>query len=64
MKRMIIAILIIATMLLVSGCAQNGDSSEEEMDDVIVEDITDVSDNVGEDKDENVLESPAETILG
>lgn len=54
MKRMIFVILIIATILLVSGCAQNGDVPEEEMGDVVAEDTADVSGDVAE--------GPAETI--
>lgn len=62
MKRMIFAILIIATMLLVSGCAQNGDVAEEEMHDVVVEDTTDGSEDVDDTVDDTVLDDPAETI--
>lgn len=66
MKRMLFAILIITTMLLVSGCAQNGDIPEEEMDDVVVEDTTAVSEDIDENVDEsgveNVGDGLAETI--
>ncbi|KGK99114.1 hypothetical protein LI82_03535 [Methanococcoides methylutens] len=62
MKRMIFAILIIATMLLVSGCAQNRDVPEEEMDDVVVEDTTAVSEDIDENGVENVADGLAETI--
>ncbi|WP_135610607.1 hypothetical protein [Methanococcoides sp. AM1] len=61
MKRMIIAILIIAAMLLVSGCAQNGAVAEEEMDDVVLDDTADGSEGVDENIDENV-DDTAEAI--
>ncbi|WP_445474265.1 LptM family lipoprotein [Methanococcoides methylutens] len=62
MKRMIFAILIIATMLLVSGCAQNGDVAEEGMDDVVVEDTADELENVDENVDDTVVDDPAESM--
>ncbi|SES76228.1 hypothetical protein SAMN04488587_0845 [Methanococcoides vulcani] len=62
MKRMIFAILIIATMLLVSGCAQNGDVAEEEMDDVVIVDTADVSGDFDDNGVENVVDGPAEAI--
>ncbi|WP_440952901.1 LptM family lipoprotein [Methanococcoides sp. FTZ1] len=62
MKRMILAILIVATMLLVSGCAQNGDVPEDEIGDVVTEDMTEVPEDVAEDIDDTTADVPEDVI--
>ncbi|NPE29959.1 hypothetical protein HNV12_18800 [Methanococcoides sp. SA1] len=57
MKKMLISILIIATILFVSGCAQNGDVPEEESNAGVLEGSGDMDGDMGIEVTDPISES-------